>query len=103
MLHASSRMSSWAASCRKFSGAAPHVGDPFVWDHHSHWNDMFRLDSLLSEEERMIRYEVYLAGGFTNSLSQRCCEELRAIGAAARSDSCISRRDIRSGSVQEDG
>lgn len=37
-----------------FSGS----GDPFKWDHDTDWMDYFKLDSLLTDEERMIRYEL---------------------------------------------
>ena len=48
-------------SSRYISGGGQHIGDPFVWDFNSHWRDIFGIDSLLSEDERMIRYEfVYL-------------------------------------------
>ena len=38
------------------------IGDPFSWDHGSDWTDFFRIDSLLSDDERMIRYGI----GLTN-------------------------------------
>lgn len=48
-------------SSRCISGGSKHIGDPYVWDFNSHWKDIFGIDSLLSEDERMIRYEfVYL-------------------------------------------
>ena len=41
---------------RKFTSFSV-IGDPFYWDHGSDWKDFFRVDSLLSDDERMIRYE----------------------------------------------
>lgn len=43
---------SYIGSISSFSSG---IGDPFKWDSGSHWRDMLRLDSLLSEEERMTR------------------------------------------------
>lgn len=40
---------------RRFASLVGH-GDPFVWDHETDWSDYFRMNTLLSEEERMIRY-----------------------------------------------
>ena len=35
------------------------IGDPYDWDHNTDWKKVFDLDSLLTDEEKMIRY-VYI-------------------------------------------
>jgi glutaryl-CoA dehydrogenase len=41
----------------KVSGVrfASSIGDPFAWETQSHWKDMFMIDRLLTEDEKMIR------------------------------------------------
>ena len=47
-------------SIRCFSTANTGVGDPFKWDPNTHCEDMFDIDSLLSEDERMVKYVFFV-------------------------------------------
>jgi hypothetical protein len=40
---------------RRLISSHSGIGDPFVWDHNTDWKKMFDIDSLLSDEEIMIR------------------------------------------------
>lgn len=45
---------------RGFATTVSSIGDPYTWDYDSHWKDMFQIDALLSDEDRMIRYAFVL-------------------------------------------
>ncbi|KAF4688954.1 hypothetical protein FOZ60_002203 [Perkinsus olseni] len=41
--------------CTAAAAKVKQGGDPFKWDHDTHWRDMFMLEDMLTEEERLIR------------------------------------------------
>ena len=45
---------------RLFSSVGSVIGDPFKWDVATHSRDMFMIDDMISEDERMVRYVCFL-------------------------------------------